>query len=74
MKKIPATEENVAKMKKGNVPFSRIPKDTVVDERFKSNEYVSYEYADKAYQDLVVTKVCPPPPSALPPAWGCERP
>ncbi|KAK4951275.1 jun-like transcription factor [Elasticomyces elasticus] len=54
--RMPATEENVKKMKKGNVPFSRVPKDTVVDEKFKSNEYVSYEYADRAYQDLSVTK------------------
>ncbi|KAK5731742.1 jun-like transcription factor [Elasticomyces elasticus] len=54
--RLPATEENVKKMKKGNVPFSRVPKDTVVDEKFKSNEYVSYEYADRAYQDLSVTK------------------
>ncbi|KAK5697468.1 jun-like transcription factor [Elasticomyces elasticus] len=54
--RMPATEENVKKMKKGNVPFSRVPKDTVVDEKFRSNEYVSYEYADRAYQDLSVTK------------------
>ncbi|KAK3643056.1 jun-like transcription factor [Elasticomyces elasticus] len=43
--RMPATEENVGKMKKGNMPFSRVPKDTVVDEKFRSNEY-----------DLSVTK------------------
>ncbi|KAK1071138.1 jun-like transcription factor [Friedmanniomyces endolithicus] len=56
LKRVPATEQNVKRLKKENVAFSRIPKDTVVDERFKSNEYVSYEYADKAFQDLSVTK------------------
>ncbi|KAK4553269.1 jun-like transcription factor [Recurvomyces mirabilis] len=53
---VPATAENVAKLKKSNVPFSRIPKDTFVDPKFSSNEYVSYDYADRAHRDLIVTK------------------
>jgi hypothetical protein len=43
--------------KKGPVvPFSRIPKDQYVDPRFASNEYQSYDYADRAHRDLIVTK------------------
>lgn len=41
--------------KKINTPFERVPKDTPVDERF-TNKYKSYDYADRAYQDLSVTK------------------
>lgn len=48
-------KEGAANAKKAAVPFSRIPADQKVDPRF-SNQYVSYDYADKAYQDLVVTK------------------
>lgn len=55
-KTLPATKANIAALKKENVPFSRIPADTKVDPRFASNEYVSYDYADRAYQDLAVTK------------------
>nr|POE54128.1 isoform beta of nucleolar and coiled-body phosphoprotein 1 [Quercus suber] len=44
------------KGKKSNVPFSRIPADTQVDPRFSNNEYVSYDYADRAHQDLIVTR------------------
>lgn len=52
----PTTRKEVAANgKKSVVPFSRIPADQKIDPRF-SNEYVSYDYADKAYQDLVVTK------------------
>jgi hypothetical protein len=42
--------------KKEVIPFSRIPKDQYVDPRFSSNEYVSYDYADRAHRDLIVTK------------------
>ena len=56
LKRLPATQENVNNLKKSNVPFSRIPADTKVDPRFASNEYVSYEYADRAFKDLSVTK------------------
>lgn len=43
--------------KKGpNTPFSRISKDQQVDPRFASNAYVPYDYADRAHQDLIVTK------------------
>lgn len=36
--------------------FSRIPKDVQVDDRFASNKYVSYDYADRAHANLIVTK------------------
>ncbi|KAH9833364.1 SRP40, C-terminal domain [Teratosphaeria destructans] len=54
--RIPATKENVKAMKKENVPFSRIPRDTYVDPKFASNAYVPYDYAQKAHEDLIVTK------------------
>lgn len=50
----PAT--NGKKPKKTNTPFSRIPEDTKVDPKLASNAYVPYEYAEKAHQDLIVTK------------------
>ncbi|KAK5111518.1 hypothetical protein LTR62_004813 [Meristemomyces frigidus] len=53
---IPATQQNLDKLKKQNVPFSRIPKDTYVDPKFADNSYVSYDYADRAHRDLIVTK------------------
>lgn len=56
LQQIPATKENVKKLKKEMIPFSRIPADQKVDPRFSSNNYVSYDYADRAYQDLSVTK------------------
>jgi hypothetical protein len=55
-KMIPATKENVKQLKKEQVPFSRIPTNTKVDPKFSSNKYVSYDYADRAYQDLSITK------------------
>jgi SRP40, C-terminal domain len=42
--------------RKTNVPFSRIPKDIKVDDRLASNAYVPYDYAQKAHEDLIVTK------------------
>jgi hypothetical protein len=42
--------------KKTNVPFSRVPPDTKVDPKLASNAYVPYDYAEKAHQDLSVTK------------------
>jgi len=42
--------------KKTNVPFSRISKDQKVDERLASNAYVPYDYAQKAHEDLIVTR------------------
>jgi hypothetical protein len=36
--------------------FQRVKPDTKVDPRFASNQYVSYDYADRAHADLVVTK------------------
>lgn len=49
-------KETTAHGKKQNVPWSRIPQDQQVDARFGSNKYVSYDYADRAYKDLSVTK------------------
>lgn len=57
LRHMPASKKEVAiAEKKKQVPFSRIPQDQKVDPRFASNEYVSYDYADRAYRDLVVTK------------------
>ena len=55
-KLLPATKENLQKLKREQVPFSRIPTDTKIDPKFSSNKYVSYDYADRAYNDLSVTK------------------
>lgn len=56
MARLPNTPVTAQKGKKSNVPFSRIPADTKVDPRFSNNDYVSYEYADRAHQELIVTK------------------
>ncbi|KAI9789251.1 MAG: hypothetical protein M1816_006260 [Peltula sp. TS41687] len=48
--------QNGRNSKPQNKPFSRIPADVQVDERLKSNAYVPYDYAERAHQDLVVTK------------------
>lgn len=53
---VPATDENIKRAKKENVPFSRIPKDQVVDPRLTSNAFVPYDYAQKAHEALIVTK------------------
>lgn len=50
----PAT--NGKKPEKTNVPFSRIPEDIKVNPKLASNAYVPYDYAEKAHQDLIVTK------------------
>ena len=42
--------------KKLNTPFQRVPQDTPVDPKMASNAYRSYDYADRAHQDLSVTK------------------
>lgn len=42
--------------KKRNTPFQRVPQDTLVDPKMASNAYRSYDYADRAHQDLSVTK------------------
>jgi hypothetical protein len=44
------------KVKKQNVPFSRIAADQYVDPRLASNAYVPYDYAERAHRDLIVTK------------------
>ncbi|KAL2350193.1 SRP40, C-terminal domain-containing protein [Cryomyces antarcticus] len=51
-----ASGGNAKRVKKENVPFSRIPADTKVDPKFASNAYVPYDYAERAHRDLVVTK------------------
>lgn len=50
----PSALQSVAK--KPRTPFQRVPKDTKVDVRLASNAYVSHEYADRAHQDLSVTR------------------
>lgn len=52
----PLPPEPVLKKKKVNEPFSRIPKDIKVDERLASNAYVPYDYAQKAHEDLIITR------------------
>ncbi len=51
----PVSKKQAHEEKKTNAPFERVPKDTPVDSRF-TNKYKSYDYADRAYQDLSVTK------------------
>lgn len=53
---VPATEANLKRAKKENVPFSRIPKDQYVDPRLASNAFVPYDYAQRAHEALIVTK------------------
>ena len=48
--------DNTKRIKKPNEPFSRIPKDLKVEDKFSSNEYRPYDYADLAHRDLSVTK------------------
>ncbi|KAK6429318.1 jun-like transcription factor, partial [Oleoguttula sp. CCFEE 5521] len=51
------TAAAAAKIKKeSNTPFSRIPANQAVDPKFASNQYVPYDYAEKAHQDLIVTR------------------
>ncbi|MCJ1459566.1 hypothetical protein MMC28_009945 [Mycoblastus sanguinarius] len=50
------TEAKSKKFHKQNTPFQRVPKDTPVDPKMASNAYRAYDYADKAHQDLSVTK------------------
>jgi SRP40, C-terminal domain len=54
----PLPPDPVAKLpkKRINEPFSRIPKNIKVDERLASNAYVPYDYAQKAHEDLIVTR------------------
>lgn len=44
------------KQKKTNRPFSRIPENIKLDPRLASNAFVPYDYAQKAHEDLIVTK------------------
>ena len=41
---------------KGKKIFSRIPDDVKVGDRFKSNAYVPYDYANQAHKDLSIVK------------------
>ncbi|KAI9806618.1 MAG: hypothetical protein M1825_006075 [Sarcosagium campestre] len=47
---------SVDAQKSNKVPFSRIPANIKVEEKLSSNAYVPYEYADRAHQDLIVTR------------------
>ena len=42
--------------KKQNTPFSRISQGIKVDPNFASNAYVPYDYAQRAHEDLIITK------------------
>ena len=42
--------------KKSNTPFQRVPADTPIDPKLASNAYRPYDYAQKAHQDLSVTR------------------
>ena len=53
---LPPSPVAKASKKKSNQPFQRIKPDTVVDERLASNAYVPYDYAQKAHEDLIVTR------------------
>ena len=53
----PTPKAEAAKiLKKQNTPFQRVPRDTRVDPKMASNAYRAYDYADRAHQDLSVTK------------------
>ena len=41
---------------KVNIPFSRIPQNIKVEGRFASNAYIPNDYAQKAHEDLIITK------------------
>lgn len=55
-KRIEATTNNFKKLKKQHIAFSRIPQDIKVDEKFASNKYVPYDYANQAHEKLIITK------------------
>lgn len=50
------TTVNGKRLHKTNAPFQRVPKDTPVDPKMASNAYRSYDYAERAHQDLSVTR------------------
>jgi len=52
----PTPASSQKQRKKQNAPFQRVPKDTPVDAKMASNAYRSYDYAERAHQDLSVTK------------------
>ena len=52
----PAETKSEKQVKKQNTPFQRVPQDTPVDPKMSSNAYRSYDYAERAHQDLSVTK------------------
>ena len=53
---LPPNPEQKHRSGKVNEPFSRIPKDIKVDPKLASNAYVPYDYAQKAHEDLIVTR------------------
>ena len=56
LKRMSPTKKNIAALRKNQIPFSRISASQQVDPRFASNGYVPYDYADRAFRDLSVTK------------------
>ena len=51
------SEPSAKKARKAtNTPFQRVPESIKTDPRLVSNAYVPYDYADRAYRDLINTK------------------
>ncbi|KAI9865762.1 MAG: hypothetical protein M1824_000022 [Vezdaea acicularis] len=57
-----AASEGISKKQKAsaqkaqNTAFSRIPSTTAINPKLSSNAYVPYDYAERAYQDLSITR------------------
>ena len=51
-----ATNGDGRERKKTNTPFQRVPSNIKIDPKFASNDYISYDYADRAHRDLSVVK------------------
>jgi hypothetical protein len=56
LQSVPSTNATKPFQKKTNEPFSRVPKDVKVDKKLVSNAYVPYDYAQKAHEDLIITR------------------
>jgi hypothetical protein len=56
IKSEPITDSKQKPEKPNSERFRRVPDNQPVDPKFSSNAYQSYNYADKAYKDLSVTK------------------
>ncbi|KAL8699664.1 MAG: hypothetical protein Q9201_005871 [Fulgogasparrea decipioides] len=51
-----AQSSQIKQPKRSNPSFTRIPSTTAVDPKFASNAYQPYDYAERAHQDLSVTR------------------